>query len=125
MNYVHIVAILAVFQFIVFSFLVGRARVKHGIKAPAISGNEEFERVFRVQMNTLEQLACFLPALLLAAVYWPPIYVSLAGLVYLSGRLVYRQSYISNPSKRALGFLLTIVPTFCLLVAALIGALFK
>jgi len=122
MKYVHIIAALAVIQFVVFSFLVGRAREKYGIKAPAISGHEEFERVFRVQMNTLEQLVCFLPALFLAATYWSPIFAAMAGVIYLIGRLLYRQSYISDPSKRATGFLLTIVPTFVLLIAGLIGA---
>lgn len=123
MKYVHVIAVLAVMQFIVFSFLVGRAREKHGVKAPAISGHPEFERVFRVQMNTLEQLVCFLPALFLAATYWSPVFATLAGVVYLIGRLIYRQSYITDPSKRALGFILTIVPTAVLLFAALIGAL--
>ena len=70
MNYVHIVALLAILQFIIFGILVGRARAKYGVKAPAMTGNEQFERVVRVQMNTLEQLVCFLPALLMAAAYW-------------------------------------------------------
>ena len=122
MKYVHIIATLAVFQFVVFSFLVGRAREKYGVKAPAISGHEKFDRVFRVQMNTLEQIVCFLPALFLAAHYWSPIFAAVAGLVYLIGRLVYRQSYVSDPSTRGLGFILTIIPTFVLLAAALIGA---
>ena len=71
MNYVHIVALLAVVQFIVFSTLVGAARGKYGIAAPAMTGNEHFERAVRVQMNTLEQLVGFLPALFIAAAYWP------------------------------------------------------
>ncbi|CAG0911951.1 unnamed protein product, partial [Cyprideis torosa] len=112
-------------QFIAFSVLVGLAREKYGVKAPAISGNEHFERAYRVQMNTLEQLICFLPALFLAAVYWSPLPVSLLGVVYLVGRLVYRQAYIANPSKRAVGFMLTFIPTVLLILAAIIGALFR
>jgi hypothetical protein len=42
---------------------VGRARVKYKIPAPQTSGDPDFERVFRVQQNTLEQLVLFLPAL--------------------------------------------------------------
>jgi glutathione S-transferase len=106
MNYVHIVAILAVLQFFLFGILVGRARKKYGIKAPAISGNEQFERTFRVQMNTLEQLAGFLPALLIAGLYWPNAIVAGIGIVYLLGRFLYRQLYIADPSKRSPGFLL-------------------
>ena len=122
MNYVHIVAVLAVIQFFLFGILVGRARAKYGIKAPATFGNEHFERAFRVQMNTLEQLIAFLPALLIAGLYWPNAIIASIGVVYLAGRFLYRQLYISDPAKRSPGFLLTVIPTFSLLVAALVGA---
>ncbi|MGQ7844771.1 MAPEG family protein [Granulosicoccus sp. 3-233] len=125
MNYVHIIAILAVLQFFYFSFMVGQARGKFGIKAPAISGNEEFERVFRVQMNTLEQLVCFLPALFVASLYWSPPFIAVVGFVYLVGRTLYRRAYIVDPGKRSVGFLLTIIPTVILMLAGLIGALFR
>ena len=72
MAYVDIVTALAVLQFVVFGFRVGGARGKYGIKAPAITGNEIFERHFRVQQNTLEQLIVFLPGLYLFAHYWNP-----------------------------------------------------
>ena len=122
MNYVHIIALLAVAQFIVYCMLVGQARGKYGIKAPAMTGNEHFERAVRVQMNTLEQLVCFLPALLIAAAYWPQTYVAASGAVYLVGRTLYRQAYVRNPAKRGLGFLLTFLPTALLVVAGLVGA---
>ncbi len=125
MNFVHIIVILAVFQFFVFSFLVGQARSKYGIKAPAISGDENFERVFRVQMNTLEQLVCFVPAVLIASLYWPQTYIALIGCVYLVGRIIYRQGYIADPSKRSIGFLLTVIPTLILIIASLVGAVFR
>lgn len=122
MEYVHLVAVLAIFQFIYFAILVGKAREKYGVKAPAISGNEHFERAFRVQMNTLEQLVCFLPALLLAASYWPQPYVAAAGVVYLVGRTLYQRAYVADPSRRSTGFMLTFVPTILLLIASLVGA---
>ena len=122
MIYVHIVALLAIVQFIIFSMLVGAARGKYGIKAPAMTGNEHFERAVRVQMNTLEQLVCFLPALLIAASYWPQTYVAGTGVVYLVGRTLYRQAYVTNPGKRALGFVLTFLPTVVLVLAGLAGA---
>ena len=122
MNYVHIVALLAIFQFIYFSILVGQARGKYGIKAPAMTGNEHFERAARVQMNTLEQLVCFLPALLIAAVYWPPVYVAAVGVVYLVGRAIYQRAYAADPAKRGLGFMLTFMPTVLLALAGLVGA---
>ena len=125
MNYVHIVALLAIVQFIVFSILVGQARGKYGIAAPAMTGNEHFERAVRVQMNTLEQLVCFLPALLIAAVYWSPVYVAAVGVVYLVGRTIYRQAYVADPQKRGLGFLLTFLPTALLALAGLAGAVLR
>ncbi len=125
MNFVHIVVILAIMQFFMFGILVGQARGKYGVKAPAISGNENFERAFRVQMNTLEQLVCFIPSLLIAAIYWSPTIMALIGLVYLAGRFVYWRSYTTDPSTRATGFLLTVVPTAVLIVASLAGAIFR
>jgi glutathione S-transferase len=125
MHYVHIVAILAVFQFIAFSLFVGQARQKYGIQAPAMTGNEYFERAARVQMNTLEQLVCFLPALLIAAAYWNPAYVAAVGVVYLIGRTLYRQAYVADPKKRGPGFLLTFLPTVLLALAGLAGAVMR
>lgn len=123
MNYVHIVAVLAVLQFFLFGILVGRARRRYGIPAPATSGNEQFERAFRVHMNTLEQLVGFLPALLIASVYWPDALVAAVGAVYLVGRFVYRHLYVADPAKRRPGFALTVAPTFILAAAAIWGAL--
>jgi glutathione S-transferase len=123
MNYVHIVAVLAVLQFFLFGILVGRAREKHGVKAPATAGHELFERAFRVHMNTLEQLVGFLPALLLASLYWPNAIIASIGAVYLVGRFLYRHLYLADPARRGPGFVLTVIPTFTLLAAAVVGAI--
>lgn len=123
MNFVHIVAVLAIFQFFYFGIMVGRARGKYGVAAPATSGNEHFERAFRVHMNTLEQLVGFLPALLIAGMYWPNAIIAGIGVVYLIGRIVYRYAYMANPARRQVGFVLTVIPTFILLVAAFAGAI--
>jgi uncharacterized MAPEG superfamily protein len=123
MNFVHIVAILAIGQCIFFSVLVGNARSRYGVQAPAMAGHEQFDRIFRVHMNTLEQLICFLPALFIASAYWPGMYVAAAGAVYLIGRLVYWRAYLADPARRSAGFALTVMPTIALLVAGLLGAL--
>lgn len=123
MNYVHIVAVLAILQFFLFGILVGRARKRHGIKAPATSGDELFERAFRVHVNTMEQLVGFLPALLIASVYWDNTVVAAIGAIYLAGRFLYRHLYLADPSRRRPGFLLTVIPTFTLLAASLAGAI--
>lgn len=125
MNFVYLVAILAIFQYFVFVAMVGRARVKYGVKAPATTGNEHFERVYRIQINTLEQLIGFLPALFLASLYWSNGLVATIGVVYLIGRFLYWQRYLKDPRSRGPGFILTILPTFILLLAALIGVFFR
>jgi glutathione S-transferase len=123
MNYVDVVAMLAVLQYIAFGTLVGQARSKYGVKAPAVTGSEPFERVYRVQMNTLEQLVALLPALYVAARYWPAHYVAAIGVVYLVGRVVYWRAYVNAPQSRNLGFVLSIAPVFTLALMALVPAL--
>lgn len=121
MNYVDLVAVLAVIQLVFFGVLVGRARGRYGIKAPAVSGHEMFDRAYRVQMNTLELMIAFLPALFIAAKYWPQVYVAGAGAVYLAGRLIYWRSYSAAPASRGLGFALSMIPVLALLIAALVA----
>lgn len=121
MNYVDLVAVLAVVQFLFFGMLVGGARGKYGVNAPATSGHELFERAYRVQMNTLELMVAFLPSLFIAARYWPASYVAGAGAVYLVGRMLYWRSYTAAPASRGLGFGLSFLPIVALLIAALIG----
>jgi len=123
MHAIHLVAILAVLQFLFFGKLVGEARAKYGVKAPAMTGHDGFERMVRVQMNTLETLVAFLPALYLAAAYWPSLLVAGLGAVYLVGRIVYWRAYVADPSKRMVGFLLSAGPTILLAVLALAGNL--
>lgn len=123
MNYVDMVAMTAVIQYLVFGALVGRARGQYGVKAPAVSGNEQFERVYRVQMNTLELLVAFLPCLYAAARYWPGWAVAVAGAVYILGRIIYWRAYVTEPATRGLGFVLSIGPVFTLALAALVPAL--
>lgn len=122
LNFVDLVAVLACTQFLFFGYLTGKARGRYGIRAPAVSGHELFERAYRVQMNTLEQLVAFLPALFLAARYWPQAWVAAAGAVYLLGRVLYWRAYVSAPASRGLGFVLTVLPTMGLLAAAFVGA---
>ena len=96
MAYVDIVTALAVLQFLVFGFKVGKARGRYGVKAPAVTGNEVFERHFRVQQNTLEQLIAFLPGLYLFSHYYSPRVAAGLGLVYLIGREMYAFTYVKD-----------------------------
>jgi glutathione S-transferase len=121
MQHVELVAILAVIQYLFFGERTGRARRLSGLKAPAVTGHEGFERMYRVQMNTLELLIAFLPALFLAAKYWPSNWVAGLGVIYLVGRMLYWRVYISHPAKRGLGFMMSMFPTLFLAALALVG----
>jgi len=123
MALVEIIAVLAVAQFLFFGFKVGEQRRESGLKAPQMTGHDGFERAYRVQMNTLESLVAFLPLLLLAGKYWPSILVALIGAVFLVGRMLYWQAYMTDPSKRGTGFMLSLASTAILLILAFLGAI--
>jgi glutathione S-transferase len=122
MAYVDIVTALAVLQFIVFGFKVGSARGKYGVKAPATTGNEIFERHFRVQANTLEQLIAFLPGIYMFAHYFNPLVAAALGVIYLIGRELYSLTYVKDPANRSVGYGMTFIPMVILVVGGLIGA---
>ena len=122
MAYVDIVTALAVLQFFVFGFKVGGARGRFGVKAPAITGNEIFERHFRVQQNTLELLIAFVPGLYLFSRYWSPPTAAALGVIYLIGREVYAAGYVKEPAKRSAGYGMSFLPTVILVVGGLAGA---
>jgi glutathione S-transferase len=121
MALVELITVLALLQFVYFGILVGKARDRHGVKAPAVTGNDIFERYMRVQMNTLELLILFLPALWIATAYVAAYWVALLGLVYLIGRFVYLRAYVAEPSRRSLGFSISSLPILALLAIDLIG----
>ena len=122
MPYVHMVIGLALLEFLYFAFEVGRARGRYKVPAPATTGNEIFERYFRVQMNTLEQLVVFIPSVLIFGQYLSPYLAAAIGAVFLIGRLVYQFAYVKDPKKREAGFLLSVIPTVILLIGAIFGA---
>lgn len=122
MPYVHIVIALALIEFFYFALAVAQARGRYRIAAPATTGDEVFERYFRVQMNTLEQLVMFIPAILIFSQYWSPYVAAGLGCVFLIGRLMYFFSYVKDPKKRELGFTLTVAPSAALLLGGIIGA---
>ena len=99
-----LVTCLSIFFCFLTAFQVTRARAKFGIKAPAIIGNVDFERVFRVQMNTLEWMPIFLPALWLFAIYVSDAIAAALGLVWIVGRVLYMTGYSKAANKRGPGF---------------------
>jgi glutathione S-transferase len=122
MPYVHIVIGLALAQFLFFAFAVGKARVRYNVPAPAVAGNEVFERHMRVQMNTLEQLIVFIPSIVLFGQYLSAYLAAALGVIFLIGRFAYFLGYVKDPKKREAGFILSFLPNVLLLLGALFGA---
>jgi uncharacterized membrane protein YecN with MAPEG domain len=123
MELVAIVIALALLEYLAFGLLVARARATTGIQAPAMTGDPVFERYVRVHQNTLEQLAIFLPAIVLFGSYVSTWVASILGLVFIAGRIVYLRGYVEDPAKRSTGFLIGEVAQVVLLLGGGIGAL--
>lgn len=102
---------------------VGRARGKYSIKAPATTGHEMFERAYRVQMNTLENIVMFLPALWLAAFYVGTLASTVLGGVWLAGRVWYAIAYLREPNARGAGFTLAYLAWAGLMIGTAWGVL--
>jgi len=112
----------ALVVYVVFTVNVGRARGKYNVPAPQVSGNPDFERVVRVQQNTLEQLALFLPSLWMCAVLFSPLVAAGLGGAWTLARILYAWGYYSAAEKRGPGFGLTVLSSFALLICGVIGA---
>jgi glutathione S-transferase len=124
-HFTALVTLLAVMFYFYTSTQVARARIKFGVKLPAISGNPDFERVFRVQMNTLEWLPIFLPSLWLFAVYVSDTIAAIIGLVWIAGRIVYMIGYTEAVPKRSPGFFIQASATGVLLLGSLVAILWR
>jgi glutathione S-transferase len=118
-HFTALVTCLAIAVYFYSSILVSRARGKFGVKVPATSGNADFERVFRAQMNTLEWLPIFLPSLWLFAIYVGDGSAAVLGLVWVIGRMLYIVGYAQAAAKRGPGFYVQALATIVLWVGAL------
>jgi glutathione S-transferase len=118
-----IVTLLITLFYFYTGFRVGNLRGKHAIKAPATSGHPEFDRAYRVQLNTLEQMGIFLPPLWVSAFYpipWAWL-APLVGLIWLAGRIIYMRGYMANPDKRLIGAMTGGLTSLAMLIIAIAG----
>ena len=130
-SYVHgwilvgIVTCLALLLYTYTLVKVGKARVDLGVKAPATTGNADFERYLRVQLNTLENLILFLPSLWMFAIIHSPKVAAFFGVIWIAGRIIYAKDYYEAAEKRTQGFMISMGATAILLLGSLFGLLFK
>jgi glutathione S-transferase len=118
-HYTALVTCLALAFYFFTSVQVSRARVAFGIKVPATSGNPDFERVFRVQMNTLEWMPFLLPSLWLFAIYISDSAAAALGVVWIAGRILYMIGYSQAAARRGPGFLVQALAAIALWIGAL------
>jgi glutathione S-transferase len=117
---VAIVTLLALLLYFYMSLRVGQARSKYGVVAPAVTGNPDFERAYRIQTNTLEWLPIFLVSLWLFAAAWGSDLIAAAiGLIWILGRILYLTGYSRAAEARGPGFGIQALAAGVLLFGAL------
>lgn len=125
MEYAVIIILLALLQYTYFSFAVGSQRVKLKVAAPLTEGNDVWQRYFRVQQNTLEQLIVFIPGMLAFSHYVSSIWVVLPGVAFLVSRQLYAHLYVKAPKSRGPGFMLTFFANMVLVIGSLVGVVIQ
>ena len=123
MIYVTIVTSIMLIQLFAFSVKSGMAREKGGVKAPATSGNEHFERLYRVHHNSMELLIIAIPSMWIFATHVHALGAAGLGFVYVIGRVIYSRAYVTDPESRGTGFMISMIPTVILMFGAFIGAI--
>lgn len=121
MELVYLTIVLALLEYAAMAALVGRARARYGVHAPATTGHPEFERVNRVHVNTLENLVLFVPAVLIFAVYVSAAWAAALGFLFVVARALYAVGYLKAAEKRAVGAGLTGLVNMALLLGGLVG----
>jgi len=124
-HYTAIVTLLVVLFYFFVALRVAVAHGKYNVKLPAVSGHPDFERVYRVQMNTLEWAPIFLPLLWLCALYLGDLVAAALGLLWLVGRIVYYLGYTQTVAKRRPGFFIQSTACLLLLIGAIAGLVIR
>lgn len=122
MAWLALVTIGALLVYMWCTLRVGIARGKYGIEAPATTGHAIFERHYRVQQNSVEQLVVFLPALWVFGTFWSPVIAAGLGSLFVVGRIVYAMGYVADPKRRTAGFLMGYLANAVLVIGGLVGA---
>jgi len=123
MELVYLTILAALVEYCVMAALVGRARAKYGIAAPAMTGNPVFERVNRVHVNTLENLIIFVPAVWIFGQYTSATWAAVLGALFVIGRAIYAIGYINAAEKRSIGAGISGIVNLVLIAGALVGVI--
>ena len=118
---VALLTLLLIMQFMFFMIMVGKARGASDVKAPAMTGDENFERNVRVHLNTMEQLMITLPAMWICGYYYSSTFAATMGLAFLVSRFIYRAAYIADPGKRGTGIMIGTLANVAMILGGLWG----
>jgi glutathione S-transferase len=100
--------------------MLGKARGKHGVHAPATHGPDDFNRVYRAHVNTLEQLVLALPAFWIFTLFQAARWAALLMGIWIIARVAYVLLYSKDAEKRGPAFGIGYLTTF----VAILGSLF-
>ncbi len=120
-HWLSLITVLALIEYMILGVMVGQARGRYNVAAPATTGDPMFERYFRVHQNTLESLIVFLPALWICGVALSRKGAALLGLLYIIARVVYARGYLADPAKRSTGAIMTAAASGLLILGSLVG----
>ncbi|MGB5092781.1 MAG: MAPEG family protein [Parvibaculum sp.] len=120
-----LVTLVSILIYMWMGFSVGGARARHKVPAPAMTGPEDFMRVYRVHYNTLEQMAAFLPSLWLFALTTQDAWAAAVGLFFPIGRILYALGYYKAADKRSTGFTISLLSIVVLIFGSLIAIIMQ
>jgi uncharacterized MAPEG superfamily protein len=123
MVWVSSIVLLAVLHFMVLGMIVGTARARYNVPAPATTGHPTFERLFRIHQNSLEMLIAFIPGVWLYGWWVSQTWATGLGIVFLAGRLLYTIQYARDPKSRTIGAMLSFLTIMILIVGDLYAVL--
>ena len=121
MELVYVTIVLALLEYMVMGGLVGFARGKYKIAAPAMTGHPEFERTNRVHVNTLENLIIFIPSVWIFGAYVSARCAAVLWWLFVVARAVYAIGYLRAAEKRIIGARVTGLIEIVLVVGCLVG----
>lgn len=121
MEYTIVIIMIALTQYMLFGLRAGVTRPKYNVHPPKTTGNETWERIYRVHQNTMEQLVVFIPAMLTFTHYVSQIWAVVLGVLFIIFRQYYSYMYVKNPPDRKfpLSFFINVV----LVLGSLIGVI--
>jgi glutathione S-transferase len=125
MAWVTLVTMLALTEYLFFTVKVGLVRQTYGVKAPATTGNEMFERYYRVHQNTMELLVMFVPSMFAFASFLSPVWAAILGVVFIVGRALYYRAYVADPKTRGTSTWITLFPIAVLMIGSMVGAVLQ